>query len=92
MEHKQMELANQVKYAKDRLTMLEELLLDLDLGEWNQAFTLSNLIDETIMVLGNVGIGIREVCRGDQEKARIQQEEETSMATMVEELANLLQP
>ena len=91
MQKKQAEFVNQVAYAKDRLMLLEELLVDSGFSEWEQVFVLSNLIDETIMVLGNVGIGIREVCRKEQERSRIQKEEEESTAAIVEELANLLQ-
>ena len=69
MMSEQEKIESQWELVKERFQLAEELWKGLDLTEIESALLISNQIDELIMLLGNIGIEVREGCR----KALIQQ-------------------
>lgn len=74
MMDNQTKISMQWSMIQQRVEWISEWMESLEVAEMESAFLVSNQLDELVMLLANLGIDIRQVCR--QRQLARQREEE----------------
>lgn len=74
MRDNQTKISMQWSMIQQRVKWISEWMESLEVADMESAFLVSNQLDELVMLLANLGIDIRQVCR-QRQRARQREEE-----------------